>query len=538
MSLLAPGSSFPSLAGEGLFQGPLSVETGASAAPLSQTVVAYAYTGDYRVDTLLDGLEFRWNYAGAMGSPVTVSYSFMTATPVYGGTDDGEDFGFSPFTAQQRAAVHQIMDRLQAELGITPIEVPDTATSYGQIRFGNNTQLFSSGYAWLPYSTPEAPDRSGDVWIDDSIPQYLTQVAPGTVAYATLIHEIGHALGLKHPGNYNAGTAPSLQPGNYLGGLEDNDNYTVMSYTPALGGQPRDWYGMYDLLALKKLYGSGNFNATDTVYSFTDNDGRVLEIIDDAGGTDTIDISALTADAGRIVDMRPGTFSSVGLNGGRKASKNLSIDFSTVVEKFIGSAYADTVTGNDANNSFVLGTGVNIADGGAGLDMALYGVNRAGYQVAATGSGISVNGTGVTDTLTNIERLSFADSRLAFDADGNAGITAKTLAAVFGPQEVAHPEYVGIGLGFLDKGMSYSDLMLLALDAKLGAGRSNAQVVELLFTNVAGVAPSPAQEAPYLTQLDSGAQTQAQLGIFAADSTYNIAHIDVVGLSHNGLPYV
>jgi hypothetical protein len=80
--------------------------------------------------------------------------------------------------------------------------------------------------------------------------------------------------------------------------------------------------------------------------------------------------------------------------------------------------------------------------------------------------------------------------------------------------------------------------MQLAIDAKLTPSHTHSQLVELLYGNVVGSAPSPAQEAPYVAQLDNGALTQASLGIFAADSALNVGHIDVVGLSQAGLAYV
>ncbi|MDO9090633.1 MAG: hypothetical protein Q7U62_10920, partial [Burkholderiaceae bacterium] len=127
-------------------------------------VVAYPYTGDYRIDTLIDKPEYRWNKNAAMGTSVSVTYSFMTAKPVYGGTDEGTDRGFSPFTAQQVTAVYGIFARLESELGISFREVTDSASSFGEIRFGNNTQRDSVGYAYLPYSTRSNLD--GDVWLD------------------------------------------------------------------------------------------------------------------------------------------------------------------------------------------------------------------------------------------------------------------------------------------------------------------------------------------------------------------------------------
>lgn len=510
---------------------------------------SFPYTGDYRIDALLEGypnqtgltaLGYQWNAGRALGSPVQVTYSFAAAAPSYGGNVDASsgDSGFEPFNAEQKAAVRQIMGQLSQEFGLDMVEVGDGTFSYGQIRFGNNYQETSTGYSWLPFSTPD--DRSGDVWLDLWTPQNLSSLAPGSEGYGTLLHEIGHALGLKHPGDYNAGSGGSGLPGNYLGTAEDNETYTVMSYTAPAGGQQRDWFGMYDLLALKTLYGSRNYNAGDTVYSYTDATGRVLKIVDDGSGFDTIDISGVSSAGNRVVDMRPGTFSSIGVRAnGQKAVQNVSIDFSTVVEKFVGTAHGDIVTGNHANNVFVLGLGSNVADGGAGIDLVQYTGNRAGYQGAATGGGLQVTGNGASDTLSNVERLAFADSKLALDVGGNAGLAAKILGAVFdAPVIRADPGSAGLALAKVDAGMSYADLLTLALDFRLGAGRTHEQVVDLLYTNIAGAAPTADQAAPYLAQLYGGTFTQASLGVMAAETAENATQIDLVGLAQTGLIYV
>jgi hypothetical protein len=237
---------------------------------VTATVVTFAYTGDYRVDTLLDSLVERWNVGSPLGTAVSVTYSFMTARPPYGGTDDGNGTGFSQFNTAQKTAVRQIFEKLQQEIGVTFVEVSDSNASHGQIRFGSNFQSVSSGYAWLPNSTGD--DLGGDVWINQASPSSLAPVS-GNDGWTVLVHEIGHALGLKHPGNYNAGVGASAAPGNYLGSAEDNVNYTVMSYTDAIGGQPREWYAEYDLLALKTLYGARSYNAGDTAYRYTDRAG-------------------------------------------------------------------------------------------------------------------------------------------------------------------------------------------------------------------------------------------------------------------------
>lgn len=514
---------------------------------------SFPYTGDYRIDALLQGypdqtglgaLGYQWNAGRTLGSPVQVTYSFATAAPAYGGNVDSStgDSGFQPFNEQQKAAVRHIMGELSREFGLDLVEVGDSASSYGQIRFGNNYQQTSTGYSWLPYSAPD--DRSGDVWIDLWSPENLTSLAPGSAGYGTLVHEIGHALGLKHPGDYNAGSDASGQPGNYLSPAEDNENYTAMSYTAPTGGQQRDWYGMYDLLALKTLYGSRNYNAGDTVYGYTDATGRILKIIDDGSGFDTIDISGVSSAGNRVVDMRPGTFSSIGAKAnGEKAVNNLSIDYFTAIERFIGTNHADQVTGNDAGNVFVLGLGNDVVtDGGAGIDLVQFVGQRASYTGGGIGNGavqVRTLGNSVDNkTLTSVERLAFSDSKLALDLGGNAGIAAKILGAVF-DEPILHrdPAAVGLALSKVDSGMSYTDLVTLALDVRLQGARSHEQLVDLLYANIAGVAPTAEQAAPYVKQLYDGTP-QASLGVMAAEMAENAAQIDLVGLSGTGLTYI
>jgi len=497
------------------------------------TTVAFPYTGDYRVDTLIGGADTRWNATSPFGTPVMVTYSFMAAKPSYGGTDDGNGFGFSKFNSAQEAAVRQILGRLQVELGISFVEVSDTPENHGQIRFGNNFQSVSSGYAWLP--DPSGDEIGGDVWINQSSPTALTP-SSGNDGWALLVHEIGHALGLKHPGNYNAGAAISAAPGNYLGTLEDNNNYTVMSYTDAVAGQPRDWYGEYDLLALKAMYGAGTWDAGDTVYRYSDAAGKVLGIIDDASGMDTIDLSALTL--GATVDMHPGAFSSVGRVTSRTAADgNLSIDLQTTIENFVGTAYDDVVVGNDAANRFTLGAGTNKASGAGGADTAVYGAPVSGYKITVSAATLAVAGGGATDTLDGIERLEFSDRKLAFDLSGNAGITAKILGAVFGSVAVGNAAYVSAGLSLLDSGLAYSTVMQYALNVKLGAAPSNGSVVDLLYANVVGTAPDAGAHAYYTAMLDNGTLTQNQLALLAAETQQNQLRIDLAGLAAHGLAY-
>ena len=155
-------------------------------------------------------------------------------------------------------------------------------------------------------------------------------------------------------------------------------------------------------------------------------------------------------------------------------------------------------------------------DGAAGVDTAVYSGHRSQYVVTKTAAGFQVNGTQTqegTDTLTNMERLQFSDGHVALDLSGNAGEVAKILGAVFGKDSVSNQHYVSIGLHYTDTGMSYGDLMQLAINARLGAdASSHAAVVNLLYTNVIGVAPDAGTLGYFKGLLDDGTYSVANLG--------------------------
>ena len=166
---------------------------------------------------------------------------------------------------------------------------------------------------------------------------------------------------------------------------------------------------------------------------------------------------------------------------------------------------------------------------------------RGAYRLTRTAYGWDVDDTSGTegnDKLSNVERLKFADMSIALDLSGNAGTVAKILGAVFGRAAVANEAYAGIGLYYVDGGMSYESLMQLAIDVRLGAGASHQAIVDLLYRNVVG-SPPPADTAAYFVSLlDHQAFTVAGLGAMAADTDLNQTNVDLVGLAQQGLEYV
>src|SRR5262249_16576828 len=128
-----------------------------------------------------------------------------------------------------------------------------------------------------------------DVWLSHQNwhTNHATAVVSGSYDYLTLIHEIGHAIGLKHPFD---------SPSPKLAQAYDNYSYTVMSYTARVGGS--DNYASFyptspmyfDIQAIQDLYGARPHNNGDTTYKFSST-GHYWRTIDDSGGTDTIAVS-------------------------------------------------------------------------------------------------------------------------------------------------------------------------------------------------------------------------------------------------------
>ena len=495
------------------------------------TVIVKVISGDNRIDPLLDDAAFRFNEGSPVGTPVTVTFSFPASVPAsYAGEDS---LGWKPFSDQQKSATREILGQLQQQTHITFQEVPEAGNSTGTMRFSNNTQANSAGYALLPNSTQSENDA--DTWIAIGSD---TNVERGTFSWGTLVHEIGHAVGLNHPGNYNAGVAPKGDAvGNFLGADEDAFFNSIMSYRNSAQDIQSIWFMPYDMLALRYLYGTNATAIGNNTYTYSDAAGRLIDNIVDDSGVDTFDFSAVTI--GVMLDLTPGAYSSVGkLASGANALANLTTSFDAIIENAIGTFSNDTMLGNAANNRLTGGFGDDTIDGAAGIDTAVFGGLRAASGVAVGPSAVTVIGFEGTDTLTRIERLQFTDMKVALDLDGFAGITAKILGAVFGRESIANKEYAGIGLGLLDAGTSYFDLMQLALNARLGANASAETIVNVLYTNVVGSAPSGAEMALYAGMLNSGAHTATTLGILAADTPLNIANVGLVGLAQTGLEYV
>ncbi|GAA3903042.1 hypothetical protein GCM10022276_22170 [Sphingomonas limnosediminicola] len=271
-----------------------------------------------------------------------ITYGFFTgnhAVSLNNNPHFGEGKGYTPFSDAQKAAATAAIGLWDDLVPLTFVNVGDVSTSewarnQATILLANTTTGPAQAWAYYPGYGKQYARLSSDVWTatpDENGSNGWLKF--GGYGETTLIHELGHTLGLSHPGAYNFGPGFAVTYTNGAEYAQDSKQYTIMSYwsdreTNALvttwnvflAGQPQTPM-VHDIYTIQQKYGADpTTRATDTTYGFNSNAGKdvfdfnknpypMLSVYD-AGGNDTIDLSGFSA--GQFVDLHAGSFSSIG----------------------------------------------------------------------------------------------------------------------------------------------------------------------------------------------------------------------------------
>lgn len=355
--------------------------------------------------------------------------------------------GYTAMTEGMRARARETFELWDDLIAIDLVEVAgdptaDMVFNYSSATQGNGTYasyqyggsaggraVFGIDAAWMWFS---------DNWWTHDQEQDLYDGGYGILTY---LHEIGHALGLSHPGLYDRSGSYSADATHF----QDTRAYTVMSYFNAGAngsGADHDQGGLryaatpllHDILAIQAVYGADQTTRTgNDVYGFNSNVDRdafdftrnihPVVAIWDAAGNDKIDASGWSTD--QVLDLTQGAFSSLGY-----LTDNVAIAYGAVIEigttgdgndRLVGNAANNVLTGNGGADTLIAGDGDDVLFGGAGGDVIDGGDGADWLRYGDALAGISANlqsGTGTAgdadgDVITGIEHLSgseFADT--------------------------------------------------------------------------------------------------------------------------------
>lgn len=414
----------------------------------SKTVAA---SGSIFVDSVLVG-------HGWSGSSITYAFPTFASDYSYSGFNDN---AFNTISSAQKNTALFAMEKsfggsandgFSVE-GFTNLNFSVGNSSNATIRFAESGTPSTAEVADFPGNliTFDTAD-DGDIWFgtaDAGTIYDLRKPVAGNYAWHTLIHELGHALGLKH-----------AQENLVYGAMPDETNsieYTVMSYRSFIGdfsggydyeefGAPQTFM-MADIAALQHMYGADySTNAGATVYKWTPNSGttfvngvaaitpgdnRIFATIWDGGGNDTYDLSAYKTSVS--VDLRAGNhsvfdagqlaFLGGGPNGGFARGNIFNAllfksDQRSLIENAKGGSGSDEIKGNEVANTLFGNSGNDTLFGFDGNDK-LYG--GAGRDTLSSGNGndVMTGGAGADKLIggSGTDTASYADAKAAVRAN-------------------------------------------------------------------------------------------------------------------------
>ncbi|CAK6699099.1 hypothetical protein OGCDGJMD_02590 [Cyanobium usitatum str. Tous] len=347
-----------------------STASAAANAPVSLQTLANYLTRDFWLEAGTYSRRYNLSSSGNGANNGTITYNVTG----WGNDIDG-------LSSDRRTLTREVFKLYSATLGINFQEVTGSG---GDIRFTDND---SGAYAYTATGW-YADSSKQDLIIDYSVVNVQaswdnSRSNYNTYTPQTIFHEIGHALGLGHQGQYNYTGTPLTYA---VSAQFANDSWqaTMMSYWDqaenTTTGASFAWLQTpmaVDWMALNDLYGTQGYSTAsafqgDTIYGvgtnitaaqsqiwnlFSTYAGSTAHTIVDGDGYDTLNVSNFSAN--QLINLAPSqsnsTAPSISNIGGKIG--NLTIAAGTIIEAAIGGSGNDSFYGNDVNNSFRGGGG-------------------------------------------------------------------------------------------------------------------------------------------------------------------------------------
>ena len=446
-------------------------------------------------NSIVDGVTYGTGWKG----PIT--YYFTSSSNDYNYTYEAQR-NFAAATEQQAGSALFALERSFGTAandgfsveGFTRVSISSGNAETSNLRFAQS-DVPATAYAYMPGKYEQA----GDMWFGRNFD--YTNAQAGNYAWHSILHEIGHALGLKH--GHEAQNGFAALPADY-----DSLEYSVMTYRSYKGSDISSYsydawsapqsYMMADIAALQKMYGADyTTNRTDTVYSWNPGDGDtrvngevgidaggtvIFATIWDGGGSDTYDLSAYASDV--TISLAAGGSSRFGsdqlasLGDGNYASGSIynalryHRDNRSLIENATGGSGADVISGNAVgnvlqgndgddqltglfgNDRLYGGAGADLLSGGRGIDRLFGG---AGDDILTGGRNIDVfhfqlggGADTITDFTDRVDRLYIDDAGIDI-AQLIAGAVQVDADVVIRIDETSSMTLAGFDLDLLDR---------------------------------------------------------------------------------------
>jgi Ca2+-binding RTX toxin-like protein len=419
--------------------------------PGTATTIRIDGTPTDGTDPWIDSLVSGGAWKDSDGGTVTIQWT------AFQGTMDGQNsYAWTPVAL---AALREALSLWESVANIDFVEVLGAATADVKFWWGTQAQAGTGvlGRSDLPgfsdtYENPASETR--DVLFNGQ-DTYMSYLDHGGVGLVTMVHEIGHLLGLAHPHDGGVGKDATTFPGvnpwspySYGDGKLNQGIYTTMSYNDGWPAEIRNnWnpaYGLQsgpmalDIAAIQSIYGANTTYASgDNVYYLptATGPGAYWSSIWDTGGIDTIsyagavyraviDLGAATAGSGGGGMVSYGTNSQGTVHGGYTIARGV------VIENAIGGDGNDNLAGNAANNRLEGWGGRDTIDGKEGADTMIGGAGDDSYYVDDSGDIVVELGGEGNDTVRtwlddytlpeNVETLILWGEALQVNATGNS----------------------------------------------------------------------------------------------------------------------
>lgn len=340
---------------------------------------------------------------GQKWSSTSLNFMLINSGDTSGGTvEDGYSETLGDWTDTQKTNFRQALQSWENVSAFSFTEVTNKSNADIKLYLVDDSSYPYLGHAYFPGSS-----YKGQVYVSLNNATD-TDFPVGSYDYITMVHELGHSLGLAHPHDTggSSGKFAGVSSSSDLGTNNQNQTlYTVMSYNDLNGPltpnsvQSFGFVGgpmAYDIAAIIKIYGKPSKNTGNNTYTLpsTNTEGTYNLAIYDTGGVDTITADGMSADV--TINLHDASVDGNATTGGGVLSSvdgiegGFTIASGVRIENAIGGDGDDTLKGNNRANvlsggnggdTFIATKGNDTYNGGDGSDTVNVPGNRKNYRI-------------------------------------------------------------------------------------------------------------------------------------------------------------